>query len=87
MGKPDIFCFVFGYLCVSYYYVYTNIVLDLFGYKNYECKLLLNSQYVTVSTKIISKRNLKACEGTSVYAKGLNNDYYFDCYRKGDGAD
>lgn len=80
------FYFVFGYLCVRHNYFCTNIVLDLFGYKIYDCKLS-DTPGVIVSTKVISRRNLKACEGMTVYAKGLNNDYYYDCYQKGDEED
>lgn len=76
------FFFVFGWLCVRHNYFCTNIMLDAFRYRIYECQLV-DRQDVKITQKIISKRNLKACLGT-IYTKGLNNDYGYDCYQPSD---
>lgn len=79
----SIFFFVFGWLCYRHNYFCTNIVLDISGYRIYDCGLV-DSNDVEVRKKIISKRNLTMCTGTYIFAKGLNNDYSFDCFVKGD---
>lgn len=77
------FFLVFGWLCVRHNYFCTNIMLDVFNYRIYECKMV-DGQEVEIERKIISKRNLKLCQGTYIYSKGLNNDYGFDCFEPGD---
>lgn len=79
------FFIVFGCLCVRHNYFCTNIMLDVFGYRIYDCKVVDNHD-VKSETKIISKRNLSlvTAAGMTIYVKGLNNDYGFDCFKKGD---
>lgn len=83
MALFGFFFLVFGWLCVHHNYFCTNIMLDAFKYRIYECKLV-DGQEVEIERKIISKRNLKLCQDTYIFAKGLNNDYGFDCFEPGD---
>ena len=76
------FFFVFGWLCVKHNYFCTNIMLDVFKYHIYDCKLV-DGQKIETERKIISKRDLKTCLGTSIYSKSLNNDYGVDCSKQG----
>ena len=71
------FFLLFGYLCTSHNYFCTNIMLDIYHYKIYSCELVDN--HVTIQKKVISKRELTACCDDTIYAKGLNNDYFIDC--------
>lgn len=72
------FFLVFGYLCVRHNYFCTNIMLDVFKYRIYNCKLV-DKYNVQVEQKVISKRELKLIQGESVRIKKLNNDYSLDC--------
>jgi len=58
-------------------------MLNVFGYRIYDCKLV-EAYNQNIERKIISKRNLKLCQGESIYAKGLNNDYSLDCGKNTD---
>lgn len=78
-----LFFLIFGWLCVRHNYFCTNIMLDVFKYRIYYCKLV-DGQDIESERKIISKRNLRLCQGTYIYSKGLNNDYGFDCFEPGD---
>jgi hypothetical protein len=51
--------------------------------KGHGCQLV-DGQEVESQRKIISKRNLRLCQRTYIYSKGLNNDYGFDCFEPGD---
>ena len=75
----SIFFFCFGFLCYRHNYFCTNIVLDLMKYRVYDCTLV-DSNEVEVKKKVISKRDLSLSKGTYIYARGLNNDYSFDCF-------
>ena len=55
-------------------------MLDLFGYRIYECRLA-DGHNIEIENKIISKRNLKLFEKTVIFSKALNNDYGIDCYK------
>lgn len=83
MALFGFFFVVFGFLCVRHNYFCTNIMLDVFKYRIYDCKLI-DGQEVELSQKVISRRNLKLCIGAFIYARALNNDYCYDCYEKGD---
>ena len=85
MALFGFFFFVFGWLCVQHNYFCTNIMLDVFGYRIYECQLA-DMQEVETKQKIISKRDLRLCQGI-LYSKSLNNDYGYDCYQPGDMED
>ena len=77
------FFLVFGWRCVRHNFFCTNIMLDVFNSRIYECKIV-DGREVEIERKIISKRKLKLCQGTYIYSKGLNNDYGFDCFEPGD---
>lgn len=83
MALFGFFFLVFGWLCVRHNYFCTNIMLDVFKYRIYDCRLV-DGQDIETERKIISKRNLKLCQDTYIYSKGLNNDYGFDCFELGD---
>ena len=83
MALFGFFFLIFGWLCVHHNYFCTNIMLDVFKYRIYECRLV-DGQGIEIERKIISKRNLKLCQGTYIFSKGLNNDYGYDCFEPGD---
>lgn len=83
MALFGFFFLIFGWLCVHHNYFCTNIMLDVFKYRIYECRLV-DGQEIEIERKIISKRNLKLCQGTYIFSKGLNNDYGYDCFEPGD---
>ena len=77
-----LFFLIFGFLCVRHNYFCTNIVLEIFGYRTYICKLR-NDHGISLKRKIISQRELRALNfGESLYVRKLNNEYMLDCYRK-----
>ena len=57
------------YLCV-------NVVLDLMGYKVYDCKL--NDEGAEIEKKILSKRKLRSETNHSLVYTAINNDYVID---------
>ena len=71
------FC-VFFWLCKTHNYFCVNIVLDVFRYRIYDCKLV-NDDDVEIEAKVITKRLLVRCMDNRMQARGLNNDYLFDC--------
>lgn len=73
-----LFFVIFGGLCVHHNYFCANVMLDVQKYTIYSCEITdINS--VCFQKKIISKRDLRLYIGDEVYAKGINNDYFFDC--------
>ena len=58
-------------------FVSINIVLELLGYKMYECNLI-NNDGKSVERTIISKKNLLVCKGEEVKIVTLNNEFWLD---------
>lgn len=74
-----IYFFVFGWLCVYHNYLCTNIMLEILKYKTYSC-IVIDDNKIEIVKKVISKKNLRLFQGESIYIKGLNNDYSFECF-------
>lgn len=72
-----IFFSIFGFLCITHNYFSVNIVLELFGYRLYKCKLV-NDDGIEVKTTIVSRRKLARCVGEEIHLKSLNNDIKLD---------
>lgn len=71
------FFLIFGTLCIRHNYLCTNVILDLLGYRIFDCKLFCED-HRTKSKKILSKRNLIEYKGTEIISKAINNDYHLD---------
>lgn len=78
-----VFFLIFGWLCIRHNYFCVNIVVEIMGYRVYDCDYLTFDE-VLVTKKILSKRPLKECSGTIIRIKNLNNDYMLDCYLSSD---
>ena len=72
-----IFFLTFGYLCIRHNSFSINIVLELLGYKMYDCNLK-NGDGKSVEKTVISKKNLLVCKGEEVKIVTLNNEVWLD---------
>lgn len=72
-----IFFIVLGYLCIRHNYFSVNIVLELKGYKMYECTLT-NSDGIKIERTVISKQQLSIKRGYEIELKTINNDILID---------
>lgn len=69
-----IFFVTLGFLCIRHNYFCVNIVLELFGYRFYQCDLE-NEDGIAISKTIISKVHLNAYTTKTISLKALNNEY------------
>ena len=72
-----IFFIILGYLCIRHNYFSVNIVLELKGFKLYECTLI-NSDGMEIDRMVISKQPLSVKKGDDVELKTINNDIFID---------
>ncbi len=72
-----IFFVVLGLLCIRHNYFCVNIVLELYGYRFYQCTMT-NADGVTISKTVISRSRLNGKEHEEVTLRALNNDMMFD---------
>lgn len=72
-----VFFVTLGYLCVRHNYYSVNIVLEIVGYRFFQCNMC-NSDNVTTERLIISKQRLNELVGTDIYVTALNNEYNLD---------
>ena len=72
-----LFFLTIGFLCIKHNYFSVNIILEIFKYRFYICKLE-NDDGIEIEQTIISKRNLVGCIGDSIYLKSLNDEYKLD---------
>ena len=72
-----IFFITLGYLCIRHNYYSINIVLEMVGYRFYQCRLA-NSDGISTEQLIMSKQRLNELIGTEIYVSALNNDYGLD---------
>mgnify|MGYP006954663163 CR=1 FL=1 len=72
-----IFFITLGYLCIRHNYYSVNIMLEIAGYRFFQCNLL-NSDNVITEQLIMSKQRLNALIGTDIYVVALNNEYRLD---------
>ena len=73
-----VFFFVLAYLSIKHNVFSVNIVLELSGYKLYDCTLK-NNDDATIRKTIVGKNGLKTCTGKCIKIKALNNDFVLDC--------
>lgn len=69
-----IFFLTFAFLCIRHSYFSVNIVLELLGYRFYECELS-NTDNKKISKTVITKQNLCANINAEIIAKNINNEY------------
>ena len=69
-----IFFICFTYLCIRHKNFNMNIILELVGYKYYQCELKSDDNVLTTHM-IVSKQNLNNCIGESISVRPLNNEY------------
>lgn len=72
-----IFFTTLGYLCVKHNHHSINILLEIAGFRFYECDLKNNDEVVT-NRLIMSKQRLNELKGMDIYIAALNNDYSLD---------
>lgn len=72
-----IFFITLGYLCIRHNYYSVNIMLEIAGYRFFQCSLL-NSDNVKTEHLIMSKQRLNELIGTDIYVVALNNEYRLD---------
>lgn len=69
-----IFFLSFGYLCICHNSFSVNIVLELMGYRMYECELR-NGDNKLIKRTIISKETLTMRKGEEIQINVLNNEF------------
>lgn len=72
-----IFFVTLAFLCIRHNYFSVNIVLEILKYQVYTCEIE-NDDQVSVTTSIISRKNLMAKKGEEIRLKALNNEYKLD---------
>lgn len=72
-----IFFSTLGYLCIRHNYYSVNLVLEIAGYRFYQCNMC-NADNVETERLIISKQRLNELIGTDLYVTALNNEYNLD---------
>lgn len=72
-----IFFFTLGYLCIRHNHFSVNIILEIFGYRVYDCQIV-NEDGIQMEYEVISRRKLNACIGEEIPLRALNNDYKLD---------
>lgn len=72
-----IFFIVLGYLCIRHNYFSVNIILEVIGYKMYEC-ILINEDGCDKERIVISKQSLTIMGGYEISVKTINNEFLLD---------
>lgn len=72
-----IFFLILGYLCIWHNYFNVTIILEIMGYKMYECTLT-NKDNKSIERMVISKQTLTVCKGEDIKVKDINNEVLFD---------
>lgn len=76
-----IFFVILGYLSIKHNYFSVNIILELVGYKMYEC-ILVNGDGLDIEKTIISKQSLTVFSGNEIKVKTINNEILLDVKNK-----
>ena len=71
-------CFLLYLAGIKHNYFCVNVVLEVMGYKIYNCKYK-NEDNELVEKKILSKKYLKKNVGAKIRVRYLNNEYVLDC--------
>ena len=69
-----IFFSVFGFLSIRHNQFSVNILLELFGYRFYHCKLE-NDDNITIERMVVSRYNLRSPMIHMISARAINNEY------------
>lgn len=69
-----IFFFLLGYLCIRHNHFSVNIVLEITGYRTYDC-MVLNEDGIEIECEIISSKKLNGNIGNTILLKSINNEY------------
>ena len=69
-----IFFVILGYLCIKHNYFSVNVILEVGGYKMYEC-ILINEDGCSEEKTVISKQSLTVLGGYEIKVKTINNDF------------
>ena len=72
-----IFFVTLAFLCIRHNYFSVNIVLEVLKYQVYTCEIE-NDDQISLTTSIISRKNLMAKKGEEIRLKALNNEYKLD---------
>lgn len=72
-----LFYFVLAFLHIRHNRIGANIILEIFGYRYYECELE-NEDKIIILKSIISRNPLLSKKNYKFSAKPLNNEYYLD---------
>lgn len=72
-----IFFVTLAFLCIRHNYFSVNIVLEILKYQVYTCEIE-NDDQISITTSIISRKNLMAKKGEEIRLKALNNEYKLD---------
>lgn len=72
-----IFFVTLAFLCIRHNYFSVNIVLEILKYQLYTCEIE-NDDQISITTSIISRKNLMAKKGEEIRLKALNNEYKLD---------
>jgi len=75
-----LFFYVFWFLVHRHKYFCTNLALEIFGYRIYECELKNGNQ--TLSKLVVSRNELNAMAGSTIRTRKYNNDYHFEVIEK-----
>lgn len=76
-----VFFIILGYLCIKHNYFSVNIILEVMGYKMYEC-ILINKDNCDKERIVISKQSLTILAGSDIEVKTLNNEFLLDTKRR-----
>ncbi len=76
-----IFFVTLAFLCIRHNYFSINIVLEIVGYRFFQCEIE-NEDKIKTERIIISKQKLNGCKGSEIWIKSLNNEYSLDVSRK-----
>ena len=72
-----VFFVIFGLLCIRHNYFCVNIILELAGYRFYQCNMT-NEDGIYVSKTVISRERLNGHVNEEAVLRALNNDIVFD---------
>lgn len=76
-----VFFFMLAFLVIRHNYFSINIVLELKGYKFYNC-VLKNADNITIQKIVISKAVLPVKNGELIKIRPINNEYCIDVSTK-----
>lgn len=76
-----IFFLTLGMICIRHNYLILNIVLDLMGYRFYECSYI-NTDKREISKTVISQQRLNAKIGLEMKVYPINDDYVIDQFSR-----